>query len=359
MKLLLEAPFNSLSFGNVSYNICRELMNKNVDLGIFPIGNVDLNAYDVPIELKNYIEQAIDNRFSYLDQDTPSLKIWHLNGAENRKNPQQYLYTFYECSDPTPVELSIAEAQNKTIFGSNYAKNRFVNCGSKKSEYVPLGFDPDFHETHKKYLDGVVHFGLMGKFEKRKHTGRIIQAWLKKYGNNNKYQLSCCINNPFFKLEQMQGIIEKVLDGKKYTNINFLPRLEKNSEVNEFLNAIDIDLTGLSGGEGWNLPAFNATALGKWSIVLNETSHKDWANDKNSILVESSGSFPCHDQVFFRDGFDFNQGTFFAWEEDAIISAMEKAETKCQQKNTEGQKLVHEFSYKNTVDGILNQIFSS
>ena len=41
------------------------------------------------------------------------------------------------------------------------------------------------------------------------------------------------------------------------------------SKVNILINNIDIDLSGLSNGEGWNLPAFNATALGKWSIVSN------------------------------------------------------------------------------------------
>ena len=66
----------------------------------------------------------------------------------------------------------------------------------------------------------------------------------------------------------MKSVISNALRGKHYKNINFLPHLEKNAEVNELLNAIDIDLTGLSGGEGWNLPAFNATCLGKWSVVL-------------------------------------------------------------------------------------------
>ena len=78
----------------------------------------------------------------------------------------------------------------------------------------------------------------------------------------------------------MNQIIAQALEGKTYGNINFLPRLGTNSEVNEMLNSIDIDLSGLSGAEGWNLPAFNSTCLGKWSMVLNCTSHKDWANDK-------------------------------------------------------------------------------
>lgn len=100
----------------------------------------------------------------------------------------------------------------------------------------------------------------MGKFEKRKHTEKIIKLWLSKYGNNNKYQLTVCVTNPFFKQEEMSAVIHNTLEGKRYSNVNFLPYLKTNSEVNELLNSIDIDLTGLSGAEGWNLPAFNATA---------------------------------------------------------------------------------------------------
>ena len=197
----------------------------------------------------------------------------------------------------------------------------------------------------------------MGKFENRKHTQKIIKAWLKKYGNNNKYLLTCCINNPFFKPEQMQGLINDTLAGQHYNNINFLPALGKNSEVNEFLNSIDIDLTGLSGGEGWNLPAFNATCLGKWSIVLNCTSHKDWATKDNSILVEPSGLMPCADGVFFSEGQPFNQGKFYTWTEEEAIEAMEKAEKKVGQINAEGVKLGDKMTYSKTVDSILSLIF--
>jgi hypothetical protein len=359
MKLLVEAPLNSLSLGNVSLNIIRELFNKNIEIGLFPIGNIDLKSFDLNPDLIKYIQKSIDNRFSFLNENIPNFKLWHLNGGENRKNKNQYLYTFYECNEPTNVELAIANSQEKTFFSSTYSSECFSNNGCKNSIFVPLGFDNDFYKKEKKYLNNVIHFGLMGKFEKRKHTGRIIQTWLKKYGNNNNYQLTCCVSNPFFKPEDMQNIIEKVLDGKRYTNINFLPYLQTNKEVNDLLNSIDIDLTGLSGAEGWNLPAFNATCLGKWSIVLNSTSHKDWANQNNSILVEPNGQFDCHDQVFFQKGSDFNQGTFFDWSEESVFSAMETAEKKAKQVNTEGQKLSTSLTYSNTVDQILSTIFES
>jgi len=359
MKLILEAPLNPLSFGNVSFNIIRELHKKNVELGIFPTGDPDLAAYDIPDDLKAYIENSINKRWEIISPETPTLRLWHLNGSDNRKTKDQYLYTFYECNQPTDIELKICSLQDKTIFSSKYAKDKFEERGAKNTQCIPLGFDEDFKETGKSYLKDVVHFGLMGKFEKRKHTQKIIRAWLKKYGNNSKYQLSCCVTNPFFKPEQMQGIINETLAGVNYNNINFLPHLKKNKEVNELLNAIDIDLTGLSGGEGWNLPAFNATCLGKWSTVLNATSHKDWATEENSILIEPSGQMDSEDGVFFTKNSPFNKGSFYTWSEEQAIAAMEKAESKAGQINTEGQKLRDEFTYSKTVDAILACIFDS
>jgi len=357
MKLLVEAPLNRLSLGNVSYNVIRELRKRGVDIGIFPIGNTDLDAYQPPEEFQAYLQDAVNNRFNYLKPDIPCLKIWHLNGSENRKNKNQHLLTFYECNQPTPIEVKLAEAQDTTFFCSSAARDHFARRGAENVEFAPLGFDEDFGVTNKPYLKDTIHFGLMGKFEHRKHTGKIIKTWAKRYGNDNKYQLSCCINNPFFKEGQMQGVITNALEGQRYTNINFLPHLQKNSEVNELLNAIDIDLTGLSGGEGWNLPAFNATCLGKWSVVLNATSHKDWATEKNSILLEPSGEMTAVDGIFFQKDADFNQGTFHTWTEEEALWAMGKAEEKVGQINTEGQKLAEGFTYANTVDTILSRIF--
>jgi len=357
MKLLVEAPLNSLSLGNVTINILKELKNKNIEVGLFPVGNVDVQAYDLSKDFTDFLQQSIDNRYKFLKKEIPSFRLWHLNGSEDRKTSQQHLFTFYECNQPTNTELALAQLQDTVFFSSRYSQEQFTTKGCDNCYYVPLGFDKTFYNTQKKYLNGVIHFGLMGKFEKRKHTGRIIQAWAKKYGNNNKYQLTCCVTNPFFKPEDMQAVIHGVLEGKRYTNINFLPYLQKNSEVNELLNSIDIDLTGLSGGEGWNLPAFNATCLGKWSIVLNATSHKDWATAENSILVEPEGEFECYDQVFFQKGSEFNQGTFYNWSEASIISAMELAETKVGQINTLGQELGDKMTYSNTVDAILASIY--
>lgn len=358
MKLLVEAPLNSLSLGNVSINFLKELFNKKVEIGLFPVGNVDIKAFDLKEDFLAFLQESTNNRFKFLKKDIPSFRLWHLNGSENRKNAQQHLYTFYECSQPTQVELHLANAQDNVFFSSSYSRDKFIDGGCNNASYIPLGFDQSFFNTGKEYLKDIIHFGIMGKFEKRKNTGQIIANWAKKYGNNNKYQLTCCVTNPFFKPDDMQSIINSVLEGKRYTNINFLPYLQKNAEVNELLNAIDIDLTGLSFSEGWNLPSFNATCLGKWSIVHNSTAHKDWATAENSVLIDSYSETECYDQVFFQKGADFNQGTWPTYSNDKMITAMEFSESKAKKINIEGLKLKSSMTYSKSVDSILSKIFS-
>lgn len=354
----LFAPVNNLSFGNVTYNFLKELYARDAHINFFPIGqSIDFSPFDrASDDFKSWVQDRAKDRLLEVEKEIPTLKMWHILQGEQRITPKQYLYTFYELDSPTAVERSLVNLQDHTFFSSSHAHNCFQNIGCSDTSPVPIGFDEDFFETEKVYHKDKIHFVLMGKFEKRKHTSKIIKLWLKKYGNNNDYQLTCAITNPFFKKEQMQQIIAQTMEGKSYFNINFLPYLNTNSEVNELMNSADIDLTGLSGAEGWNLPSFNMTCLGKWSMVLNATSHKDWATSENSILMESNKKIPAEDGLFFKAGQDYNQGNINDFDVDYFLSKMDEAVKKCQEPNTKGRELKDKFSYKKTIDCILNKI---
>jgi len=359
MNLIFDAPINNLSFGNVAINLLRELYKKKAKLSIFPKTESDFTAFDkVNEDFKGWVTNATTYKYHNLDPDLPSLNLWHLNGSEKRISRRQYLLTFYELGSPTFVEKKLVEMQDKVFLSNPEAIEAFQKLGCENVKFIPMGFDPDFHviKSDKKLVEGKTHFVLMGKFEKRKHTKEIIQTWIEKYGNNNKYLLSCCVVNPFIKHEQMNALLSDTLDGKHYSNVNFLPHLKTNSEVNHLLNSADIDLTGLSGAEGWNLPSFNATALGKWSIVSNHTAHKAWATENNSILLKPNEKEPAADGLFFAETGDFNQGEIYKFDKDQAAAAMEEAEKKTDQVNTEGLKLQTKFTYENTLNLILKEI---
>ncbi len=360
MNLIADIPINGLSFGNVGVNILRELFKRQTPTSLFPRGGQkDLSAFNLLSEdFKAWIEQAEKDRYRALDKDSPTLTLWHLNGADRRMSSKQFLFTFYELETPTFIEKKIASFQDHVFLTSPPAVKAFQQIGCSNVSYVPIGFDPDLkeHKSKKRSVEDKIHFVLMGKYEKRKHTKEIVKAWLKKYGNNNGYLLTCAITNPFLKQDQMTALLNQLVDGKHYSNINFLPHLKTNTEVNHLLNSADVDLTGLSGAEGWNLPSFNATALGKWSVVYNHTGHQAWATEQNSILLPPNDKEDVYDSLFFHRGQDFNQGTIYGFNEEQAIAGMETAVSKAMTPNTEGVKLQTDFTYERTVTEILKTI---
>lgn len=357
--MIFNAPINNLSFGNVSYNILREYYRNNKDIAIFPISDkVDVSVFDkIDKGMVNWLQNSLNKRYEGFDKRKCSLKIWHINGSESRLARSQALYTFHELDQLTPTEINLLKAQDAIFVSNRYTRDIFESYGLSNVVYAPLGFDEDFKKTGKDYkTEEFVHFGLMGKFEKRKHTAEILRIWAEKFGNNHNYRLTCCINNSFMKKQHLEALISQALGGKRYFNISFLPYLNTNSLMNDFINSIDIDLTGLSGAEGWNLPAFNATCLGKWSVVLNATAHKDWANEENSILVEPNGKIPAYDNLFFKQGLPFNQGNIYSFDEASVKNALDIAVSKAKSVNTNGELLKEEFKYENTYNIIENII---
>ncbi len=358
-KLLVKAPINSTSLGNVSLNILREMFQLDLEVALFPVqDNIDITVFnELSEDFRAWLGACFKHRHKMLNRDTPTFKIWHIKDSFDKLSDKSFLYSFYELDKPTFTEVKILKMHDGVMFSSSHAANCFKNAGIKSCSYIPLGFDPDLKPRKRVAEKGVVHFGLMGKFEKRKRTKEIIQAWAKKYGNRKGYLLSCAITNKFMPTEKLNAELAEALEGKQYFNINFLPFLPKNSDVNQFLNNIDIDLTGLSGAEGWNLPAFNATCLGKWSCVQNHTSHKDWATPENSILVEPEYKIKPDDGIFFKTGLDYNQGHIHSLSELGMMTAMEDAEKKVGKFNIAGQNLQSTFSYKKTTQKILEKIF--
>ena len=362
MKIVFEAPLNQVSFGNVCYNFLKEfykisLTDPSFKISMFPIGDVNTSSFDkMDRDFASWIQSTISNRYSQLSNDAVSLKLWHINGAEKRICSKQVLYSFYELDQPTVAENAIVGIQDAAIFSSSHASRCFASAGLGRVYSVPLGFDSDFFEAKKTYMPDKITFLLMGKFEKRKHTDKIIKMWAKRFGNNPKFQLNCSIINPFFNPEFMKKIILGYR-GLAW-NINVLPYVETNSEVNDILNSSNIDLSGLSGAEGWGLPAFNSTCLGKWSVVLNATSHKDWATEQNCIMVQPSDRIEAYDGTFFAKGSDFNQGSIYDFNEDEAIAAIDKAVALVEagKVNEQGKLLRQNFTYEKSVSQIVSII---
>jgi len=360
MSFILNVPVNSVSFGQVSTLIIRELFKLNKEFILYPIGNnADLSSQDIDENFYNYIKNSSDNYLSRCKREFPAFKLWHLNGSIESISNKRFLLSFYELDNPTKEEINIVKNQDKVYFSSNYTVDLFKSFGCNNVEYLPLAFDKyNFNTLNKKYFnDDRVVFNLVGKLEKRKHHKKVIQSWIKKYGNKHGYHLQCAIYNPFLKEEDNKALLNSILEGKNYFNISFLGQMQKNSLYNDFLNSGDI-IIGMSGGEGWGLPEFQSVSIGKHAIILNAHAYKEWANEENSVLVEPNGKIEAYDGMFFQKGSQYNQGNIFDFNQDDFLSACDKAvdRVKLNRSNAKGLELQAKFSSEKLAQNVLNII---
>jgi hypothetical protein len=360
MEFALNLPLGVVSFGQVSTLILREIHKKCLDPCIFPIGNqVDLSSQsNLTPEFGQWLQNNVNKALKTHKRTSKILKLWHLNGALESLSDKQVLFTFYECSNPTAEEINIAKNQEKVIFSCDYAANLFKDFGCNVSK-IPLAFDKyNFYKKDKEYFtDGRISFLLPGKFEiTRKRTKKIIQAWVKKFGNNRKYFLNCAVANVFLNQDQQNALFRDSLNNQHVPNVQFLGFTPQNDVYNDILNANEI-VIGM-GTEGWGLPQFSAIAMGKYGVILNCSGHKEWANSENSILVNPSGLIPAYDGMFFHQGQPWNQGNFYDFNEDEFIAACELAIKKVEQNkvNEAGLKLQEQFTSEKFVDSILKEL---
>lgn len=367
-KLALHLPINGVSFGQVSTVLLRTLFEREkagalpYDLYLFPIGGPDLSSQTIDQEFVNWVQSKLGKTYETYSRDIPIFKLWHLNGSLESFGSKQTLFTFYELDNPTKIELNIAR-NSKLCLSSKYAIDVFKMFGVE-AHFLPLPFDTyNFKVLDKKYhADDRIVFNICGKLERRKHHAKMIQGWIKKYGNNPRFALQCATYNMFLGQNPQEcdhnntELIRQILNGQeKPFNVSFLPHMKENAVYNDFLNSGNIIL-GMSGGEGWGLPEFQSIGMGKHAVLLNAHSYKTWAKPDMATFVQPSGKIPAVDNIFFKQGEAFNQGNIFDWNEEEFLVACEVAIKKFQANaiNTAGLMLQQEYTKDKFVDTVLS-----
>ena len=360
MTLNLNLPVNSVSFGQISSLILRNLFLRKKEIRLVPISNVDVSSQsDLSQEFIDWVQRSVNHGLPNLSRKEKIFKLWHINGSFESFTEKQVLLSFYELDSPTNIEINTVKNNYKVLFSSEETVNLYKSLGCDNVDYLPLAFDKyNFSTIDKTYFsDDRIVFNLVGKLEKRKHHLKLIQLWANKFGNNRKYALQCAIFNPFIKPEDQSSLISQALNGKQYFNINFLPFMNQNKIYNDFLNSGNI-IIGMSGGEGWGLPEFHSIAMGKYGVIMNAHGYKSWADERNSILVEPKSKIECYDGVFFHKGAPYNQGNIYDFQPDDFISACEEAIKKVEAKkvNENGLLLQEKFNIDKLVDNIYNHL---
>ncbi len=366
-ELVFEGPINNLSLGNVSINLIECLYKKGIKVHYLPIGQTDIGNYNLSDDFKLWLQSSANNFCKSYKRDLITLKNWHIQQSWHFPTDKRYLLTYHELDTCSQEEINIVRNINKVFFCGNYSPKVFGEYSLENIDSFNLGFDQkSFYKKDKVYFnDGRIQWHLGGKAEHRKHSLKILALWAKKYGKKQgesykqgeqQHFLNAAITNPFYDIKAQEQQIAQVFGGQRYINIQFFPFLNRES-LNDLYNASHIDLSGLSGGESWNLVSFNFSCLGKWAIVLNCSGMKTWVTKDNCILVNPSGKVDATDNIFFHKGSPFGgSGNFYTFDDNEVIAAMELAEKKAKTTNLEGEKLKTQFTYEKSLDEILTKV---
>ena len=366
-KIGLNLPYNGTSLGNLGILISkvlyeREKNGNDLDISIFPIGGIDLSGWKEDKEFNAWIQSKVIKGMESWDRAVPTFKLWHLQSSLEGFSNRPCLLSFVETDRPTKAELNICR-NNKVCFSSQYTIDTFKLYGIE-SYYLPLAFDDyNFKRIDKQYHadKSRIVFNTVGKGENRKGHKKIIQAWIKKYGNNSKYVLQCSIYNDFLVQNTPQGIVDynnnfiaSIVGNNKPYNVSFFPKIKENTVYNDLLNSAQICIA-MSHSEAWGLPEFHACSMGRHIIALDGHGYKGWITPENAVLVKPTGKIDSADGVFFHPSQPFNQGSFLDWDETAFLDACDVAIKRVEQNplNVEGLKLQENFNKDKFVDNIL------
>lgn len=164
---------------------------------------------------------------------------------------------------------------------TEWQKNSTIEQGipSEKVKVVPEAVDGNmFKPSNKTWDDGIFRFLVFGRWEYRKSTKEIVQAFLKTFENVDNVQLLLSVNNSF-AIDGMNSTEERLeyygLKSDKIKVINFL----NDNEYIEHLQKGNV-FVSCARSEGWNLPLIEAMACGTPSIYSNWGGQLEFAQDK-------------------------------------------------------------------------------
>ena len=228
-----------------------------------------------------------------------------------------------------------------------------------KVKVVPEGVDtetfyPEDPQTTLDYVDGRFKFIHFGRWDYRKSTKEIIEAFLKEFDPSEPVDLILSIDNPWG--EDMDGFktTEERLEGFKFKD----PRLK----IKHFPTREDY-ITYLKNGhvflscarsEGWNLPLIEAMACGTPSIYSADSGQMEFAKGKGlpvKIIGEKSTQNNTYSNFAQKDGKNTIAGNYPEPDfEDLAIVMRDAFEnyTDHKKRAVEEAKLIHrDFNWKN------------
>lgn len=336
MDINMMCPINQLGYGVVSFNILNELSEKH-RVSLFPIS---VNADGLQNKTLRNIEAALFNA-KLFNVNAPSLKIWHQYAlAESVGRGERHALTFFEVNELNDNEIVHMNSVDKLYVSSQWAADVLSNHSIYNWEIVPMGVD------RKIFFDSVPQekpnfvFLNCGKWEVRKGHNELIEAFKNVRKKVKDVELWMVPHNPFLNAEERGEWLYKYnVDGVKV-----LGPFKTQQELSYLMGVADCGVFPAKA-EAWNMEALEMLSKGRKLIISDCTAHREYATDKNSILLTDLTEESAVDGKWFH-----GRGTWNKVSVEELTEAMLSAYNEGRTYNAAGVNTAKEFSWRNTVE---------
>ena len=351
---------NQLGYGVAGLNISKALSDLGHSISLFVIGNLE-----APENYHENLKQMIANS-RMPDWNAPSIRIWHQHDmSQFVGRGDKYGFPIFELDGFVDLELHHLSYLDYWFVTSEWSKSILVKELKKvlgdedvsdRIFVIPLGVDRNiFTESVSRRKETI--FYNCGKWEVRKGHDVLVKAFNEAFTEEDDVELWMMCDNPFYSEEDNFKWERLYRTSKLGEKIRIIPRLQTEDDVYNIMSQTDCGVFA-ARAEGWNLELLEMMSCGKNVIATNYSSHTEFCNSENCMLVETTELEEAHDGKWFR-----GQGQWAKLEEAQITQIADHMKKVHEDKkkdnlniNQAGVDTAKKFSWENSARKILEAI---
>ncbi len=359
-KISLNCPINNMGYGITSYNVWKAL-SKKLDITLFLIHDMYVEQqWDKESLLRDIYKQQEYNSESL---QNPCLKIWHPSDLSIKPcNKGLYsTYSFFEVDKLAKEEISSYSISDIIFAPTSWAKDVLIDNGldENKIKIAPSGVDRDVFTPDIKIDEADVDkdkyiFLNIGKWEIRKGHDLLVHIFNKAFSENDDVELWMLNSNAFLSEKENKHWEKMYKNSKLGDKIRIFPRLPTQEHIAKLIKLSNCGIYP-ARAEGWNNEALETMSMNKPIILTNYSGHTQYANNKNSYLVDVNTLEDAVDGKFFH-----GRGRWASLTTDAIDQCIEHMKYVYKNRitdNAEGVKTASQFSWNHTASQMIQYLY--
>lgn len=304
MKINFFAPINNLGYGLHSYYLLKafEARGHKVTL-IPPLGEVRFSD--------EHVEKWLAARKDF-SENNPSIMIFSEDFLTQFVGSPRIGFPVFETEGFTPVQIACLKSCRAILTPTQWGKNVLENNGIRNVHVVNEGVDTetfpfmDFSDAEAR--NDKFTFLHVGKFEKRKGTLEVIEAFYSAF-KTNEARLILHIHNPFVEnydplFEKMRELGFAALTGNTFLRKGLEIVLSKHYDSHADMRGLYAHADAAvfpSRAEGWGLPILEALSMGIPTIVGKWTAMTEYIPENYPFQLKIEKLEPVDDIFYAQD----------------------------------------------------------